>query len=92
MFHKYAPELQDGDIWITPSGVPGVDINFSPLAKKRYPLACEAKNVEKINIWAALKQAEARKDQGIPVVIFKRNRTGMYICLSLDDFLRITAK
>lgn len=88
--HKHAPHLEDADIWVTPSGVPGVDVNFSPLARKTYPYAIECKNVEALNIWQALKQCEERKAQGTPLLIFKRNRSGMYVCLRLEDFLRIT--
>ncbi len=87
--HKYAPALEQADIWVTPSGVPGVDVNFSPLAKKVYPYAIEAKNQEAIQIWAALKQCEERRTQGTPLLIFRRNRSELYACLKLEDFLRI---
>lgn len=85
-----APDLEPGDIAVTPSGVTGPDLYLSPAAKKVYPLAWEAKNQESLNIWAALKQSEqhvAGTDLK-PVVCFTRNRAGTeYVALKLDDFL-----
>lgn len=85
-----APDLQPGDIGVTPSGVTGADLYLSPAALKTYPLAFECKNTETLNIWAALKQSEqhvAGTDLK-PVVCFTRNRAGTeYVALKLDDFL-----
>ena len=90
MLHKFAPELQDADIWTTPSGVPGVDVNFSPLARERYPFQIECKNVEKIAIWESIKQCEGRRKPGqFPLLIFKRNNTDLYACIKLEEFLRM---
>lgn len=57
-------------------GLPGVHI--------------EVKFTEHLNIWQALAQSE--RDAGeneIPVVVFKRNRSGDYIALSFGDFLDV---
>ena len=50
----------------------------------------EAKAVEKLNIWNALMQSErdAGEDE-MPVVIFKRNRSGIYVAMSLDNFMEL---
>lgn len=50
----------------------------------------EAKDVEKLNIWKALEQSkrEAGKDE-IPVVMFKRNRTKVYVAMPFEDFMKI---
>lgn len=50
----------------------------------------EAKAVEKLNIWNAIAQSE--RDAGadeIPVVIFKRNRSGSYVTLSFENFMKL---
>ena len=53
----------------------------------------EAKNVERLNIWSALAQskrdAEAKGNNEIPAVFFKRNRTGWYVVLPLPDFIKL---
>lgn len=48
----------------------------------------EAKAVEKLNLWNALAQSErdAGKDEK-PVVMFKRNRSEVYVAMSLNDFM-----
>lgn len=48
----------------------------------------EAKNVEHLNIWNALDQS--KRDAGeneAPVVMFKRNKSKVYVALPLDDFM-----
>jgi len=47
----------------------------------------ECKRTEKLNIHAALRQAESDAEDAIPVVIFRRNREPWYITMRLEDFL-----
>lgn len=51
----------------------------------------EVKNQERLNIWAALKQAE--EDAGArgktPLVIFKRNRSGWKVAMDADLFFSL---
>lgn len=50
----------------------------------------EAKDVEKLNIWNALEQS--KRDSGedeIPVVMFKRNRTQVYVAMPFDEFMEM---
>lgn len=58
-------------------GVPGVHI--------------ECKYVEALNIWAALNQACTEAGTNIPVVAFRRNRSGWYAALPLDDLAALLA-
>lgn len=48
----------------------------------------EAKSVERLNVWNALAQSErdAGEDEK-PVVMFKKNRSQIYVAMSLDDFM-----
>lgn len=50
----------------------------------------EAKNVEALNIWNALAQSErdAGKDE-MPIVIFKRNRSKVYVAMSFEDYMTL---
>ncbi len=90
-----APSLTANDIRSTSMGASGVDILMSEAALKIYPFAIEVKCQESLNIWAALEQAEqsvsavmeVRKIR--PLLCFKRNRSKMYVALTLEDFLEL---
>lgn len=45
----------------------------------------EVKNVESLNIWAALEQASKDAHDKVPVVAFKRNKSGWYLVIALED-------
>lgn len=81
--------LGDDDIVVTPSGVTGEDLTLSPLARSVYPLTIECKNVEKLNIWKAIEQAEQHKGKGEPTVFFTRNKTKMYVAVDAEFFLNL---
>ena len=61
----------------------------SPDVKHNMPrIHIEAKDVEKLNIWSALEQSkrDAGEDE-IPVVMFKRNRTQVYVAMPFEEFM-----
>ena len=91
LIEKYSGVLEQDDIKSTIMGESGADIQLSPAAQKLIPFNFETKNVEALNIWNALKQAEleSKKRNTIPVVVFKRNRSETYVSLKLDDFLKL---
>lgn len=50
----------------------------------------EAKHVEHLNIWNALEQSKRDSGEGeIPVVMFKRNRSQIYVALPIDEFMEL---
>ena len=70
-------------------GETGIDIILSPAAKDIISLDIEAKNQEKLNIWKALEQAEANATEGrTPAVVFKRNRSKVYIAMEFELYLK----
>ncbi len=72
---NYFPDLTPDDVTVTPSGVNGVDLHLSSIAKELIPMVFEVKNQERLNIWEALKQAKSHvTDQEIPILAFRRNR------------------
>lgn len=91
LLFKYAPDLRQGDIEVTPSGVTGVDLKLSPAAKEIYPFAIEVKNQESLNIWAAYEQAikHAAGTTEMPILFFKRNKSELMACLKADDFIKL---
>ena len=89
MLQNAFPQLRDGDIKTAIMGESGIDIILSPTAKDLIPLDIECKNVEKLNIWKAIEQAEANATEGrIPAVVFKRNRSKIYIVMELEKYLK----
>jgi hypothetical protein len=52
----------------------------------------EVRRRESINIWACLAEAQAKALPGdTPVVAFRRNRSGWYAALPLEDLLMLLA-
>lgn len=86
---KAAESLEPDDIRSTSMGAGGEDILFSPAARKIYPYSIECKNVERLNIWDAVKQAYDNCKKYIPVVIFKKNGQEPWIAMPLKDFMQI---
>ena len=63
----------------------------SPDVKHNAPrLHIEAKAVEHLNLWKALEQS--KKDAGedeIPIVVFKRNYSGIHVALPWEEFIEL---
>ena len=85
----HLPKLEHEDIKSQTMGMTGEDIVLSPAARKLIPYSFECKNVEKLNIWQALDQAEANSGKCDPVVVIKRNRTKDYAVVELDSWLNL---
>lgn len=81
-------DCYEGDITARPMGCSGTDVVLSPKAQEVIKFDIECKAQENLNIWSALIQAESNTKKGrIPLLIFKRNRTKTYCCLSFEDLL-----
>jgi len=78
--------LQPDDIRSTGMGQSGEDIMLSPHARKLLPVNFEMKNQESFSIWSSLTQVEkeSKTHNTEPILIFKRNKTKPYACISLD--------
>ncbi len=70
-------------------GVSGEDVQLSEAAVKKFPFSVEAKNTEKLNIWAALEQSETDNRDLTPLVVFKRNRSEVFCAMKFDDLLKL---
>ena len=82
-------DLEADDIKVAIMGESGEDVKFSPAARRKFPYSIECKNVEKLNIWGALKQAEDNAKTHKPLLVFKRNRSKTYVALEMEDFLKL---
>ena len=86
------PELEEDDIKVAIMGESGEDIKFSPAARKQIPYSIECKNVEKLNIWAALEQAEENANEHMPVLVFRRNHSKTYAVVEFEHFVELVKK
>ncbi len=71
-------------------GASGEDVLLSPAARKIYDFSFECKNVERLNVWEALKQAYENAGQYTPAVVFKRNHEQLHIVIPFEKFVEIT--
>lgn len=82
------PVEKDGAIEPRPMGQSGRDVILRGEAKELFIFhGIECKNVEALNIWKALLQAE--EHGGKPIVFFKRNRSETYAVIKADDFFEL---
>ena len=70
-------------------GMTGEDIVLSPAARKLIPYSFECKNVERLQFWAAIEQAESNSSGRVPVVVVKKNKREPYIAIPLDSFIEL---
>ncbi len=84
------PALTSDDVWSTSMGCGGEDIRLSTAARLKFPYSVECKNVEKINVWQCLEQAQANAPEGAtPCLAFTRNRSPTYAVLPWDAFMAL---
>ena len=83
-------QLSGNDVRSTSMGCSGEDILLSPLAESLFPFSVEAKCQERLNVWAAIDQAESNcPDHKTPLVVIKRNRCRPYAVLPWECFLNL---
>ena len=70
-------DLTEDDIRTAVGAEAGVDIKLSRRGREIVGLSIECKNVKSLNVWEALKQAEANNyDDCCPAVVFHRSVAG----------------
>ena len=81
----FMQDLEDDDIKSQIMGVNGEDIVLSPAARKLIPYSIECKNVERLNIWQCLQQAEDNTHETCsPALVIKKNQINPYIMIPFD--------
>ena len=84
------PRLEEDDIKSQTMGMTGEDIVLSPRARKLIPYSFECKNVERLQFWSTVEQAESNiKDNTFAAIVVKKNRREPYVAVSLDHFLEL---
>jgi hypothetical protein len=89
MLQDTFPTLHKDDIKSQTMGMPGEDIVLSPAARDIIPYSFECKNVERLDLWGSLAQAENNSEDRNPVLVIKRNRSKVYAIVELDTFLDV---
>lgn len=83
-------QLRKGDIKPAIMGESGKDIKMSPSAEDQIPFDIECKNTEKASPWQWIKQAEENtKENRIPLVVFRRNRSKTYAIIEWEKLLKL---
>ena len=82
--------LEEDDIKSQTMGMTGEDIVLSPAARKLIPYSIECKNVERIQLWKSIKQAEDNTKEGSEIaLVVKRNQTKPYVVIDLQHWLEL---
>ena len=85
----FTETLETNDIESQVMGMSGEDIVLSPAAKKVIRYSFECKNQERLNLWNSLEQAESNCEDRNPVLVFKRNRSKIYVAIEFDHFIEL---
>lgn len=86
------PSLLSEDVRCAIMGERGDDLKLSRRALELFDYAIECKNVERLNIWDAIRQVEARADGRTPLVVFARNRTEPWAALPAENLIELHAE
>ena len=94
LLHETFPVLAEDDVLVKATSMAGTDLHLSPRAAALFAYGIEVKNVEALNVWGALKQADINADKkGLPgVLFFTRARAPMYVGVAADVFLRVVKR
>ena len=89
-------ELQIEELGIHPEdiesrsmGAGGEDLIMARAARQKFPYSIECKNVEKLNVWEAYKQAEENSKDYEPVVVMKKNNHKTLVVIDAEHFVKI---
>lgn len=87
--YRTFPTLRPGDIRSTSMGAGGEDVQLSAAARALIPYSIEAKNQERVNVWAAMEQAEANCGDATPLVVMKKNGVQAHAVVRWSHFLEL---
>ena len=77
------------DIESRSMGAGGEDLSMARAAREKFPYSIECKNVEKLNVWEAYKQAEENSKDYEPVVVMKKNNHKTLVVIDAEHFVKI---
>ena len=77
------------DIESRSMGAGGEDLIMARAAREKFPYSIECKNVEKLNVWEAYKQADENSKNYEPVVVMKKNNHKTLVVIDAEHFVKI---
>ena len=77
------------DIESRSMGAGGEDLIMARAAREKFPYSIECKNVEKLNVWEAYKQAEENSKNYEPGVVMKKNNHKTLVVIDAEHFVKI---
>ena len=77
------------DIESRSMGAGGEDLIMARAAREKFPYSIECKNVEKLNVWEAYKQASENSKDYEPLVVMKKNNHKTLVVLDAEKFVKI---
>lgn len=85
------PALHAADVKSCAMGSGGEDVQLSAAARAVFPFSVEVKNRERLNVHAALAQAEANAGACEPLLVFSKNRAKTWAAVQWPTLLRLLA-
>ena len=82
-------QIHPEDIENRSMGAGGEDLIMSRAAREKFPYSIECKNVEKLNVWEAYKQASENAKDSEPIVVMKRNNSKTLVVLDAEKFVKL---
>ena len=82
-------EVHPEDIESRSMGAGGEDLIMARAARHHFPYSIECKNVEKLNVWEAYKQAKENSKDYEPLVVMKKNNQKALVVLDAEHFVQI---
>ena len=82
-------KIHPEDIESRSMGAGGEDLIMARAAREKFPYSIECKNVEKLNVWEAYKQAEENSKNYEPVVVMKKNNHKTLVVIDAEHFVKI---
>ena len=82
-------EVHPEDIESRSMGAGGEDLIMARAAREKFPYSIECKNVEKLNVWEAYKQASENSKDYEPIVVMKKNNHKTLVVLDAEKFVKL---
>ena len=82
-------ELDADDVRSCPMSSNGADVILSPAAQQQLGISIEAKNQERVNIWAGMAQARRNCLSYEPVLVVKKNHQTPLAVVDADYFFKV---
>ena len=82
-------DIHPEDIESRSMGAGGEDLIMARAAREKFPYSIECKNVEKLTVGEAYKQAEENSKDYEPVVVMKKNNHKTLVVIDAEHFVKI---